>query len=244
MDKIEQICREIQKSSNGLAFTGAGVSAPSGIKTFRGSDGIWKEKDPEELASPRGFKKNPQMVWDWYNARRRKIGKVEPNAAHKALKTLEKYFDKFWVVTQNVDNLHREAGSGEVIELHGNIFRNKCNSCGRIINEDIESDKVVKCEECGGLIRPDVVWFGEPLPEDAIEKARDRAVQCDICFIVGTSAMVQPASSIPLVARENGALTVEINRERTVISDYVDVSLSGDAAEILPAVLEKMENVR
>lgn len=242
MGKIEKVIEKIEDAETGVAFTGAGVSAPSGLSTFRGSDGIWENKDPRELASPSGFRKNPQLVWDWYNSRRDKIKEVNPNEAHKSLKLMEDYFREFSIVTQNVDNLHKEAGSDEVVELHGNIFRNKCSNCGRVVSEDVDSREVVECEECGGLIRPAVVWFGEPLPVESLQVAKEMATSCDICFIIGTSGLVQPAASIPLVARESGAFLVEINRESTVISDYVDISLNGDAAKILPLIVENLQN--
>lgn len=230
-DKI--LIDKIKQAKKGFALTGAGISAPSGIPTFRGEDGLWRDKDPRELASPIGFNKNPQMVWDWYNFRRAIIRKSGPNPAHYALVELENSFDDFAIITQNVDNFHQDAGSKNVLELHGNIFRNKCNECGKLFG-DINSKELPHCEVCGGFIRPDVVWFGEALSREVLETAWQWCENCDICMVIGTSAMVQPAASLPLISRENEAFVIEINKNSTVISSYVDCSITGDVTSILP----------
>lgn len=235
MNLEEILIDKINKAKKGYALTGAGISAPSGIPTFRGEDGFWEKKDPHELASQSGFRKDPQMVWDWYNYRRDIIRKSEPNPAHYALVELENSFDDFVVITQNVDNYHQDAGSKNILELHGNIFRNKCNKCGKIFGV-VNSKEIPKCDICGSYIRPDVVWFGEPLPKDVLERAWKWSEDSDICFVIGTSAMVQPAASLPLISRENGAFVIEINKNSTVISSYVDRSIIGDVTSILPSL--------
>ncbi len=231
----EALIEKINHTKKGFALTGAGISAPSGIPTFRGEDGFWKDKDPHELASQSGFRKEPQLIWDWYNYRRDLIRKSKPNPAHYALVELENSFNDFAIITQNVDNFHQDAGSKNVLELHGNIFRNKCNDCGKIFGE-INSKDIPNCDACGGYIRPDVVWFGEPLPKNVLERAWQWSEESDICFIIGTSAMVQPAASLPLISRENGAFVIEINKNRTVISSYVDKCITGEVTSILPAL--------
>ena len=230
-DKI--LIDKIKQAKRGFALTGAGISAPSGIPTFRGEDGFWKDKDPHELASPSGFSKDPELIWNWYNYRRKIIRNSEPNSAHYALSKIEDSFEEFTIITQNVDNFHQQAGSKNVLELHGNIFRNKCNECGKLFG-DINSKELPHCEVCGGLIRPDVVWFGEALSREVLETAWQWCENCDICMVIGTSAMVQPASSIPLISREKGAFVIEINKNSTVISSYVDESIIGDVSTVLP----------
>jgi len=227
------VIEKIKSAKRGFALTGAGISAPSGIPTFRGENGFWKDKDPRELASLEGFEKNPELVWDWYNERRAIIRKTKPNPAHYALTEIEDSFEQFAIITQNIDNLHEEAGSRNVIELHGNIFRNKCSECGKLFN-DIEQLEIPRCDECGGLIRPDVVWFGEALPKEVLQRAIQWSELSDICIVIGTSAMVQPASSLPLFARENGAFVLEINKNKTVISSYANETILGQAETILP----------
>ncbi|MCK4526593.1 NAD-dependent deacylase [candidate division WOR-3 bacterium] len=229
----ENVINNIKNARRGFALTGAGISAPSGIPTFRGEDGFWRNKDPYELASPSGFKKDPQLVWDWYNERRFNIREAGPNPAHYAIKEIGDSFEKFVIITQNVDNLHQQAGSKDVLELHGNIFGNKCNLCGKIFN-NVESKEVPHCDVCDGLIRPDVIWFGEALSSDVLKEAWRWTENSDICLVIGTSAVVQPASYLPILARENGAFIMEINKSRTVISPYVDESIIGDVSIILP----------
>jgi len=227
------VVEKIKSAKRGFALTGAGISAPSGIPTFRGENGFWKDKDPRELASLEGFEKNPERVWDWYNERRAIIRKTKPNPAHYALIEMENSFEQFAIITQNIDNLHEEAGSRNVIKLHGNIFRNKCSECGKLFN-DIESKEIPRCDECGGLIRPDVIWFGEALPKEVLKRAIQWSELSDICIVIGTSAMVQPASSLPLFARENGAFVLEINKNQTVISSYANETILGQVETILP----------
>ncbi|MCI0514387.1 NAD-dependent deacylase [candidate division KSB1 bacterium] len=219
-------------------LTGAGISAESGVPTFRGEDGIWKKLSPAELASMDAFLSNPDLVWEWYSFRRQLIRQVKPNPGHLALATLERKKSDFTLITQNVDNLHRLAGSQHICELHGNIMRNRCVDCNKIIT-DLECDaaqKVPHCE-CGGLIRPDVVWFGELLPEAELRTAWHAARTCEVFLVVGTSAQVQPAASLPLEAYQAGAYVVEINLEPTAISEYAQTSILGQAGVILPQLV-------
>lgn len=225
-------------------FTGAGISAESGISTFRGAGGIWNKLKPEELANFDAFLRNPDMVWEWYQYRRKIINESAPNPAHLAIAELENYYSNLAVVTQNVDNLHRRAGSKTVYELHGNIERNYCIKCGTFYNSpDFASDKVPVCT-CGGLIRPDIVWFGEFLPQDVFDNAEAAAKKCDIMFVVGTSSVVYPAAQIPIIAKQSGAVLVEVNLEQTELSYMADYILPGKAGQRLPEILEVVKKVK
>jgi NAD-dependent deacetylase len=229
----------LSKKTKVVALTGAGISAESGVPTFRGEDGLWKKFRPEELATFDAFMANPQLVWEWYEYRRKIIEEIKPNPGHLALVDFQNHFEKFDLITQNVDGLHHQAGSKKVIELHGNIMRNKCIRCGRKYDSLERTTEGIppKCP-CGGNIRPDVVWFGEMLPQDAINNAFRVSSECDIFFSVGTSAVVHPAASLPLIAKRNGAYVVEVNIESTEISHLVNESLFGKAGEILPALVK------
>jgi NAD-dependent deacetylase len=229
-----------------VAFTGAGISAESGVPTFRGEGGIWKKMRAEELASMNGFLQNPALVWEWYQHRRTIISTVEPNAGHRALVAMESIFPVMTVITQNIDNLHRRAGSTAIFELHGNIERNYCVKCGKPYQEaDVPlREGLPACTACGGLIRPDVVWFGEMLPEDQWEGSVRASESADVFFSIGTSAVVYPAASLPLVAKRAGAFLVEVNPDPTPLTDSVNEFLKGTAGEILPAVVEVARFVR
>lgn len=229
---------KLKNAKSLLFFTGAGISAESGIATFRGEEGLWNKLKPEELASFDAFMKNPDMVWEWYQYRRNIVESTEPNPGHFAIAELEKYYIVN-VVTQNVDNLHARAGSTNIEELHGSIVRNFCKDCKTFYNhQEFEfTNKVPRCEKCNGLIRPDVVWFGENLRGDAFPNGEQKAKECDICFVVGTSAIVYPAAYIPITAKEYGAYIVEVNIEPTELSSRVDYSIFGKSGEILPEIL-------
>ncbi len=224
-------------------MTGAGISAESGVPTFRGKEGLWGKFRPEQLATMEAFIASPEIVWEWYNWRRQIIGEVKPNPGHYALVGLERFFDSFALITQNVDNLHRQAGSTEVLELHGNIYRNKCSECGTILNDnlDIDPDNIPCCEKCGGKIRPDVVWFGEMLPEDIIIEAFARAESSEVFFSIGTSALVHPAASLPLVAKRAGATLVEINPEETPLTPLADFYVPARSGEMMPELIALLE---
>ncbi len=198
-------------------LTGAGVSAESGVPTFRDAQtGLWARYDPTQLATPDAFRRNPALVWDWYAYRRDLIAAARPNPAHYALAEMETLFPDFTLITQNIDDLHRAAGSRAIIELHGNIRRVKCAGCGKATSAwDDSREKPPRCVHCGGLLRPDVVWFGESLPPDALRRAVAAAERAQVFFSIGTSAVVEPAASLPRAARRRGALLVEINPEAT-----------------------------
>jgi len=234
---------KLKKAKSLLFFTGAGISAESGIATFRGEDGLWSKLKPEELASFDAFMKNPDMVWEWYQYRRNIVETTEPNPGHFTIAELEEYFEVN-VVTQNVDNLHARAGSNNIDELHGSIVRNFCIDCNKFYNhQNFEYDnKVPKCEKCGGLIRPDVVWFGENLRGDAFPNGERKAKECDICFVVGTSAIVYPAAYIPITAKQYGSYLVEINIEQTELTYQADFSIFGKSGEILPEILNLVKS--
>ena len=229
----------LRKSESIVFFTGAGISSESGIPTFRGKDGIWNKLRPEELANFDAFMRNPEMVWEWYNHRKKIIHEAKPNAAHLAIAEMQNHFKNVTVVTQNIDNFHRRAGSSNIFELHGNIERNFCINCKKYYNEELDfSAGVPKCD-CGGLIRPDVVWFGEYLPEDQFLGGEKAAINSDIFFVVGTSAAVYPAAGLVYTAKQSGSTIVEINIEETPLSSIADYSFFGKAGEILPRILEE-----
>jgi len=236
---------KLKEAKKVVFFTGAGMSSESGIPTFRGKDGIWNKMKPEELASFDAFMKNPDLVWEWYQHRREIIHKTHPNPGHISIAELEKYFDVS-VVTQNIDNLHHRAGSTKIFELHGNIERNFCVECRTFyLLEDIEiTNAAPKCKKCGSLVRPDVVWFGEMLPQEEFSEGEEAAEWSDICFVVGTSAVVYPAAYIPMSAKQSGSYLVEINIEPTELSRFADYSLFGKAGEILPQIVEEVKKLR
>jgi NAD-dependent deacetylase len=222
-------------------LTGAGVSAESGVPTFRDAQtGFWANYNPEDLATPRAFRRNPRLVWEWYEWRRKLVGEAKPNPAHLALAEMAKRFLQFHLITQNVDGLHQRAGSLNVIELHGNITRTKCFDEGTIISEWPKTDDVPpKCPNCGGLLRPDVVWFEEPMPEAEWEQAVLASTTCEVFLSVGTSTLVQPAASLPFEALRRGATVVEINPQPTPFTAKADFVLTGAAGAILPELLKE-----
>ncbi|HTY00269.1 MAG TPA: NAD-dependent deacylase [Bacteroidota bacterium] len=224
-----------------VAFTGAGVSAESGVPTFRGPDGIWAKFKPEELASMEAFMKNPALVWEWYAHRRTIISAVQPNPGHVALAALENVIPRVTVVTQNIDNLHRRAGSKRLFELHGNIERSYCMKCGKAYPDIgvVEKGSIPRCN-CGGTIRPDVVWFGEMLPEGAWEASVAATTNADMFFSIGTSAVVYPAASLPFLAKRNGALVVEINPDPTPLTESADWYLQGPSGVLLPEIYRRI----
>jgi NAD-dependent deacetylase len=235
----ERLVKVLRGASRVAVLTGAGISAESGIPTFRGEQGLWKRFRPEELANFDAFMANPTLVWEWYHFRRDIVRNAEPNPGHLALAQWESGVSEFSLITQNVDGLHRRAGSANIIELHGNIMRDRCLDCGEVRegteHEDVE--ELPHCS-CGGRLRPDVVWFGEMLPEGAIETAFRAAAECELCLSVGTSAVVTPAANVPMVALRNGATLVEINPEPTPLSHHAHFTLFGAAGEVLPELIE------
>ena len=227
-------------------LTGAGVSAESGVPTFRDAQtGLWAKYRPEELATPRAFRRNPRLVWEWYAWRRKLVADAKANPAHAALAEMEQWFPQFHLITQNVDGLHQRAGSRNVIELHGNITRTKCFDEGTVIPSWQETGDVPpKCPNCGGLLRPDVVWFEEPLPEAEMEFAARASTTCEFFFSIGTSTVVYPAASLPFEALRAGASVVEINPQPTPFTEQAHFVLSGPAGVVLPELLAKLKSPR
>ena len=224
-----------------MVSTGAGISAESGGRTFRGLNGLWKDFNPEEYATPEAFDNNPKKVWEFYEWRRQKYKNMAPNGGHLAVAELETMFPQYWLFTQNVDGLHQKAGSKNIYELHGSLWRAKCvhEGTSRPFLETPLLEIPPKCE-CGALLRPDVVWFGEALPHDLIEMAMEKAAMCDVFFLIGTSATVQPAASLAWIAQENGAIVIEVNPESTPATEIAHESFRGNAGTILPRLVEAL----
>jgi len=216
-----------------IFVTGAGISQESGIPTFRGKDGLWRNYDAMKLATINAFNENPNLVWEWYNERRSNIFAAQPNQGHKAIAELEKYV-KVVILTQNIDGLHQKAGSSDVLELHGSIIKIKCSVCNFKDEILTEFSKIPPLCKCGNMLRPDVVWFGESLPLDIWQKAIVSAKECDLMVIVGTSLVVSPANMLPLYAKQNDAVLIEINPEDTEMSSEMDLTIRGTSANILP----------
>ena len=225
-----------------MVSTGAGFSVESGAPTFRGEDGLWKNFRPEELATPEAFREDPKRVWEWYDWRRQMYSALQPHAGHHALVELETMFPYFHLFTQNVDGLHQRAGSKNVHELHGNIWRARCTSERKTmaLPENPLPEMPPLCS-CGTMLRPDIVWFGESLPSEVLENAWTAARMTDAFFTVGSSATVQPAASLAWVARENGALVVEINPETTPVTEIAHESFRGGAGLILPQLISELK---
>lgn len=241
---IEEILKRRKRDLKLAVLTGAGISAESGIPTFRGEEGLWKRYRPEELATPEAFARNPTLVWEWYDWRRQIIAKSKPNPAHKTLAEMEEALPHFTLITQNVDGLHQAAGSKRVLELHGNTWRVRCVKEGIVMeNREVPLREIPPRCQCGALLRPDVVWFGEALPPDVLEEAFRAAGECEIMLVIGTSALVQPAASIPLVAFRRGAAIVEINPQETPLSPYATETIRGKAGETLPLLWEKWRSI-
>ncbi len=240
---FETISENLKKAKKIVFVTGAGISQESGIPTFRGKDGHWRKHDPMKLATIDAFYENPSLVWEWYDERRRNILSAEPNNGHKAIAELEKFYN-IPVLTQNIDGLHQRAGSSRVFELHGSIIRIKCTVCD--FQDDITSNFQQfppKCN-CGNILRPDVVWFGEPLPQDVWNNAIQEASLCDIMIIAGTSLVVSPANTLPVYAKQNNALLIEINPEETIMSNQMDLSIRDSSSNIIPKLKEFVKSIK
>jgi NAD-dependent deacetylase len=240
-DRIELAASRIARSRYTVVSTGAGISRESGIPTFRDLDGLWGKYRPEELATREGFIANPGLVWRWYRERLATARAHEPNPGHYALAELERLLPRFLIVTQNIDNLHLRAGNREIVELHGNISRYKCLEYGHPAEPSDEwGDEPPLCH-CGSLIRPDVVWFGESLHEIELECAFKETQKCDLMLVVGTSGLVQPAANLPVLAKQVGAVVIEINPSRSELTPLADIFLMGPSGEILPRLLDKVK---
>ena len=249
MSPIERAADLLRSAKKVAALTGAGVSAESGVPTFRASDGLWEGHRIEDVATPSGWKRDPRLVWKFYHARRANVATVQPNPGHFALAKLEEHFGdgNFTLVTQNVDGLHRVAGSRNVLEVHGSLRRTRCLGCGEIEDQGLrEMEGVPSCESCSGVLRPDIVWFHETLPPDVWAAAEAAAFDCDVFLVVGTSAVVYPAASLIPLAKGGGVKhpagkVIEFNLTETDASRHADVGVYGPSGETLPKVLAEMK---
>lgn len=235
MRELQDILRE---ASSVAVLTGAGVSAESNVPTFRGNGGMWKQFRAEELATPQAFARNPKLVWEWYDWRRQTIAQAQPNAGHHALAELEHRVSRFTLITQNVDDLHERAGSRHVLKVHGDIWTVRCTGCGREqTNKRAPLPELPPRCECGELLRPGVVWFGESLPQHIWQAAEKAASSADVFLVVGTSAVVYPATGLVRLAKSSGAKTIEVNVTSTAVSSMVDHSFIGPSGQILPELI-------
>jgi len=236
---INELKKVIIRAKRVTVLTGAGISAESGVPTFRGSGGLWRNYEVTDVATPQAFARDPKLIWEFYNWRRDLISKVTFNAGHKALVELEKHVNDFTLITQNVDGLHRQAGSKRLLEIHGNLWEVRCTKCGVVtMDRSKNMGQLPTCTACGGILRPNVIWFGESLNPDMIHKAIEASQNCEFMLIVGTSGIVQPAASLAFQAKAKGALIAEINIEQTPQSGHMDFVLTGPAGEILPMLVE------
>lgn len=236
--ELEDAAGRLARAERVLVLTGAGISAESGVPTFRGPNGLWRDFRPEDLATPEAFDRDPRLVWEWYEWRREGISPVRPNRAHLAVAQLEQRTPGFLLATQNVDGLHAQAGSRRMVELHGSIWRLRCTACQRV-REDRQVPLPAlppRCE-CGALARPDVVWFGEVVPSAALERAFAAAREAQVVLVVGTSSLVYPAAALPRHAIDAGSFVIEVNQEETPLSSVAHVSFRGKAAELVPALV-------
>lgn len=241
----ETVIKRLAETRFLLVITGAGISAESGIPTFRGAEGLWKNYRAEELATPEAFERDPETVWRWYDWRRGIIGKAEPNSGHMAIKELENMFNNFLLITQNVDGLHGRSGIKNMVEIHGNLWRVRCERDGRTsMLMDVPLKSIPPRCECGAIVRPDVVWFGESIPTLALQTAFQALEMCDTLLVVGTSGVVYPVASFPQTVKSNGGFVVEVNVEPTPISSIADVSLYGTSGDILPGLVAGLKEFR
>ncbi|MGD8239694.1 MAG: NAD-dependent deacylase [Armatimonadota bacterium] len=241
-EDLEAAAASIRAARRVAVLTGAGVSADSGVPTFRGHGGLWRDSRPEDLATPEAFARDPKLVWEWYDWRRQKIAAVEPNAGHIALAELEGMLPRFTVITQNVDGLHEAAGSRNIVELHGCIWRVRCTAEGTITgNRDVPLREIPPHCGCGALLRPDVVWFGEAMPSEAMAEACQAAEMAQVMLVVGTSALVYPAAALPHLTSQQDGVIVEVNPEPTMLPDVTHIVLRGGGAEVLPQLVAAVD---
>ncbi|RPH46186.1 MAG: NAD-dependent deacylase [Planctomycetota bacterium] len=235
---LDAVRERLASARSIVVLTGAGISGESGVPTFRGAGGLWRDYRAEDLATPEAFARDPRLVWEWYDWRRRQIAPAKPNLGHYALVTLEKRAPELTLITQNVDGLHPAAGSRNLLEIHGNLWRTRCLSCGDVReNRETPLARIPPHCTCEGLLRPDVVWFGEALPSDLLEQAIRAVETCDLMLVVGTSGVVQPAASMADTVLARGMPVVEINLDPTKLSDQATYALQGRAGEILPKLI-------
>ncbi len=234
MSGVAQARELLARAGRVAVLTGAGISAESGIPTFRGAGGLWRNFRPEELATPEAFARDPEMVWEWYMWRRGLIAKAEPNAGHRAIAAMK----RATLITQNVDGLHDRAGSKGILKVHGDIWISRCSRCAyQRVDRTVESTGLPRCVECGAALRPGVVWFGEGLPRLVWDEAERAVNRCEVLLVAGTSAQVYPAAGLIDLATRAGAATIEVNLEGTAYSEAVTVSLRGLCGEILPELV-------
>jgi NAD-dependent deacetylase len=237
-NSIEQARAWLRAARHVAVLTGAGISAESGLPTFRGANGLWRNYAPQQLATPQAFARDPRLVWEWYDWRRSVHAQCRPHAGHRALVDLEGRAPQFTLITQIVDKLHEEAGSGNVLHLHGSLWRVRCLRCEREeANTQVPLAPLPPLCGCGGMLRPAVVWFGEPLPQYELRKAGEAMEQADVVLVVGTSSMVYPAAALPRMALGHGAKVIEVNPEATELTGSATLALPGAAGEILPQVV-------
>jgi len=242
---LQRAADALRAASRVCVLTGAGVSADSGVPPFRASDGLWEGHRIEDVASPMGFERDPRLVWNFYNARRANVRTVQPNAGHHALVRLEdRYGTRFSLVTQNVDGLHRVAGTKTLLEIHGSLYRTRCTGCGEVKDAGLDALPELPHCHCKAMLRPDIVWFYENLPPEVWDAAQIAASECDVILVVGTSAVVHPAASlIPIAKRTNDATVVEVNMTRTEASHYADIGLYGPSGQVLPKLVAELERI-
>ena len=236
----------LSQASNVVVMTGAGISSESGVPTFREAQtGLWEKFNPEDLATPEAFARDPRTAWDWYRWRRELVDEAVPNTGHTALAELSSLCRSLTLVTQNVDGLHQRAGSENVIEFHGNLFVNRCPREQKEVASDLAlADETPTCPDCGDVLRPGVVLFGELIPQSVLEQATEAVNGCDVFFSIGTSSLVFPAAGLAEAALRGGALFVEINTDDTPVTSLADHALRGSAADILPAIVTALKNAR
>ena len=236
--QVEEVVEFLAGAGRVAVLTGAGISAESGVPTFRGKDGLWKQYKAETLATPEAFERDPKLVWEWYDWRRGLIAPVEPNAGHRVIAGWERLFGEMAVITQNVDGLHAKAGSQNVVELHGNIWKLRCTREGTV--EEVRDNPLPHippvCPNCGSFLRPHIVWFGESLDPVVLDRAYDLSQSCQVMFVIGTSAVVHPAASLPYAAARAGAKIIEVNLEPTSLTPHANFFFPGKAGEILPVL--------
>ena len=238
----DELVSLLQEARHVAVLTGAGVSAESGVPTFRDAQtGLWAKYNAEELATPQAFRRDPKLVWDWYAWRRQLVSQADPNPGHHALVELANRVPRLTLITQNVDGLHQCAGSHDVVELHGSITRIVCSHDRRVAETWPETDDVPRCADCNNYLRPDVIWFGESLPAQALQRAFQAAEKCDLFLSIGTSALVHPAASLPFAALEHRIPTVEINPDATPLTRHATFVLQGPSGQILPALVASLK---
>jgi NAD-dependent deacetylase len=238
LDKVHRIRERLIGAQRVVVLTGAGISAESGVPTFRGEGGLWREFRAVDLATPEAFRRDPRLVWEFYNWRREVLAPLSPNPGHEALVKLERRIPHFTLITQNIDGLHEKAGSRNVLELHGSIWHVRCPGCGAVTEDRSMLPPMPRCAGCGQLLRPHVVWFGESLDPAILTQAYDAVQRTDVMMIVGTSGTVEPAASMGMLARKKGAWLAEINLEATPYTSFYDASILGKSGEILPLICE------